>query len=53
MVAKGVVLCEGPEITKPLKMDVSRTEEAFGPFLDYESMVRSVVEEYLSFHDEA
>ena len=52
IVAKGVVPCEGRKITKPLKMDVSRTEEAFGPFLGYESMVRSVVDEYLSFHDE-
>jgi nucleoside-diphosphate-sugar epimerase len=48
-VEKGILPCQGHKITSPLNMDFSRTEEVFGPFLSYESMVRSVVDEYLSF----
>jgi nucleoside-diphosphate-sugar epimerase len=48
-VEKGVLECEGSKRTCRLRMDASATEDVFGPFLSYERMVRSVVDEFLSF----
>lgn len=48
-VERGVLECEGSKKTCRLRMDVSATEEVFGPFLSYKMMVRSVVDDFLSF----
>jgi hypothetical protein len=48
-VERGVLECEGSKKTCRLRMDVSATEEVFGPFLSYEMMVRTVVDDFLSF----
>jgi nucleoside-diphosphate-sugar epimerase len=52
-VESGVLPCLGHKITSPLKIDFSATEEVFGPFLGFESMVRSVVDEYLSLRGDS
>jgi nucleoside-diphosphate-sugar epimerase len=47
-VERGVLECEGSKKTCGLRIDMGATE-VFGPYLSYERMVRSVVDEFLSF----